>query len=484
MPCSAEEEDKIFLDADEVRYEDSTGVAHAEGNVRARNKDMRLYAPAAKYDSESANVTAYSDARNDVVLISNGQKLVGKQLDYNLVTRHGVLTDAHGKMDAMYMQGRDVKVMPIEDAERLGIIKRSKKHTDDQMVAEWLGVTSTTCDFPNPHYKFVSKQVVMIPGKKTIIKNPKIYIGKFLLFTYPFDYIIRHDKRASKIAPIMAYDSEKGGGFGISGELDFGEWGEASLYGVYWTNSLWEAKLRYQKEITEGLTAFIESDRLYDKDDDDIMWRPKYGLHYDRSGWAYNLQVSERELIQTEMTPGQERRFNVWSKPEFRVTSPWYTDPATGAKLRFIGVYGRYQENTTTARPWIDRWALAAQLSGSFNVNWGIFKPYYGASYMYFDYDGGEQTQKVTDATVGVSWNIGDISFNTRYFRRWVEGNSKFSWDRYANNENIYQTISFPLPIGASWEKWTFSVTGTYNMITDKLAQMYYYLTYNKHCIT
>lgn len=485
---AAEENDpnKVLLDADEVNYEDSTGVATAEGNVKMRNKELRLFAPAARYESDSQNVTAYSDARNDVVVFSGTQKISGKQLDYNLGTRRGVMKDAYGKMEAMYMKGHDINVMPLEDAVKQGLIRKSaaKKYTDDQMVAEWLGVTSTTCDFPNPHYRLVSKRVVIIPGKKTIIRNPRIYIGKKLLYTYPFDYIINANKTANKISPIVAFESGKGVGVGISGPLDFGDWGEARIYGVYWTDGLWEAKLRYQKELAAGLTAYVESDRLFNKDDDDIMWRPKWGVDYVTNGWTFNFLMSERELIQTEMTPGQETRYNVWSKPEFRATTPWFKDKTTGANYRFIGVYGRYQDNTTESQPWVDRWALAAQLNGSFNVDWGVFKPYYSASYMYFDYDGGDQTQKVTDATVGVKWSIGSISLNTRYFRRWVDGSSKLNWDRYSDNENIYQTVSFPLPFGASWEKWKFSVTGAYDMVTDKLAQMYYYLTYDKHCMT
>ena len=486
--CFADEDDpnKVLLDADEVQYEDSTGVATADGNVKIRNKDLRLFAPSAKYESDSQNVTAFSDSRNDVVLLSGTQKISGKHLKYNLRTRHGVLTDAYGKMDAMFIKGRDITVMPLEDAVAQGLLRKSqaKNVSDDQLVAQWLDVTSTTCDFPNPHYRLVSKSVVIVPGKKTIIRHPRIYIGKKLLYTYPFDYIVKNKKSDSKISPIMAYDSGKGAGIGLQGPLDLGDWGEARIYGVYWSDGLWEARFRYQKEIIDGLTAYLESDRLFNKDDDDIMWRPKWGLDYYTGGWTFNLFMSERELIQTEMTPGQETRYNVWSKPEFRVTTPWFKDKATGANYRFIGVYGRYQDNTSVAQPWTDRWALATQINGDINVNWGVFKPYYSASYMYFDYDGGEQTQKVTDATIGVNWSIGSVSLNTSYFRRWVDGVSKLSWDQYSDNENIYQTISFPLPFGASWEKWNFSVTGTYDMVTEKLASMYYYLTYDKHCIT
>lgn len=51
-------------------------------------------------------------------------------------------------------------------------------------------------------------------------------------------------------------------------------------------------------------------------------------------------------------------------------------------------------------------------------------------------------------------------------------------------NENFYQTVSFPLPIGASWEKWTFSVTAAYNNLVPEIASIRYSVNYNKHCNT
>ena len=36
---------EVFLDADEISFDEHTGIAIAEGNVRVRNKDVRMFAP-------------------------------------------------------------------------------------------------------------------------------------------------------------------------------------------------------------------------------------------------------------------------------------------------------------------------------------------------------------------------------------------------------------------------------------------------------
>lgn len=491
QPCAAADEadkqNEIQLDADSVAYTENTGIAVAEGNVKVRNKDLRLFAPYAEYDSAKQTVDAFSDSRNSVTLMSGTSKLNGKHLTYNLATRRGVMTQASGKMDAFYMKGRDVKVMPMEDAIKQGVVTGGRKaKNDDEVVAEWLEVTSTTCDFDHPHYRLVTKRAVIIPGKKVILKRPKFYIGKSLLFTYPFDYIARIGKREESLMPYIGYDSEKGAGFGVKGPVSLGEWGELSIGAIYWSKDIWEARLRYQKEITEGLSAYFEADRLYDKDEVETMWRPQWGLNYAKSGWSAKLYWAQRELIETEMRPGEEVRYNVWSDPEISFATPWFLDGGSGGKFRLLGAYGRYQENRGgVSLPWLNRLALGAEFNGAPDVGDFFFKPYYGAKYRYFTYsDDADTTQKVFDAWGGVRWNIGSVSFNSMYFWRDAQGGSPMGWDRYADNENIYQTITFPLPFGAPWEKWTFSVTGAYDLMVDRLSTMNYTLTYDKHCIT
>ena len=51
FPACAAERDTIQLDADSIAFEEGSGVAIAEGNVRIHNSEMRLFAPYVEYDS-------------------------------------------------------------------------------------------------------------------------------------------------------------------------------------------------------------------------------------------------------------------------------------------------------------------------------------------------------------------------------------------------------------------------------------------------
>lgn len=480
---------QVNIEADIVSYEEHTGIASADGNVKISNSDFRLFAPHAEYNGSNQTIEAFSDTRGKVALLSGMNKINGDHLIYNLTTRRGVLTKPSGKMDAFYMNARDVKVMPIEDAVKSGVLKsRGVKKagvTGQDIIAEWLDVTTTTCDFENPHYRLVSNKIVIIPNKKVIIKNPKVYLGKTCIFTYPFDFVVGLERKGQSVLPFFGYNSDKGVGVGIKGPLDIGSFGELYIAGTYWTNNIWEAELSYRKEVLDGLFVFGESSRLYNEDDREILWRPKWGLEYIRAdGWKASFYESQRELVETEMRPGQERRFNVWRSPEFNIYSPWFGDAAHVAKFRLYGIYGNYQDNVETVKPWVKRLVLGAELSGAPDVGEAVFHPYYGARYIYHDYESGEENQKVTDGWVGVTYSIGSWSFDSFYFRRWVEGASPLLWDRYEEREDFYQTVTIPLPFGESWEKWTFSVRVAYDNLSNEVAEMLYRLNYNKHCIT
>ena len=107
---------EVFLDADEISFDEYTGISIAEGNVRVRNKDVRMFAPYVEYDTKSHVVDAYSDYRENVVVYSGIEKYIGKHLKYNVGTRRGIFTQVSGESGPMHMRGGRVRFMPDSDA--------------------------------------------------------------------------------------------------------------------------------------------------------------------------------------------------------------------------------------------------------------------------------------------------------------------------------------------------------------------------------
>lgn len=477
---------EVYLDADEISYDEYTGVAVAEGNVRVRNKEVRLFAPHAEYNSETNIVDAYSDYRENVVIISGAEKMIGKHLKYNMQTRRGVLTEATGQSQAMYMQGGRVKLMPVEEAIKLGIVratrKMKKKKIEGEVVAQWLGVTATTCDFTNPHYRLVSKKVVMYPQRdRTVLKSPKFYIGKKLVMSYPFDYIAGK-KNKNALMPIVRYNSDKGLGLGIRGPIDVGEWGEFDIAALYWTDGFWETRFRYTYDITEDLMFFATLKRLYNDDTDDVLWRPSTGVDYVKNGWEARLWWAERDLTGNEVETDVSEDYDVWRKPEFFVNTPWVGDGFSG-HFRLFGIWGRYTDNKSRGR-WYDRFAYGAEYRGDPEWSLGIFKPFYGVRYTHYDYYEDDKQQDVTKAWFGFNYNIGAFRLSSSYEHRWGTRGSPMRWDRFGDQEKYVQRVAMPLPFGESWEKWDFAVQSTYDILKSKISSMRYTLTYDKHCTT
>lgn len=484
---SADKGERFELDAEKLTYEDVTGIASADGSVDARGSGMRILAPSVVYDTHEGIIIAQASDDEKIILITGGLKLVGQRAEYNLNSGEGMLTQPSGKVDAIFFKGSDIVVMPLEKAVRQKLVTgRSRSGgADRDIVAFWADASATTCDFSEPHYKLVSSKVVVYPNRRAVLKRPRVYIEKRMVFQYPFDYVIPLNKKdkTTALMPRLMYNSDNGAGLGISGPIVLGD-GQIDISAVYWKDGIWEAELEINQKLGRDFTIYAKTSRLYNKDDRDTLWRPSWGIVYETlDGWTAKLHGSERELIETEMRPGQDRRYNLWRSPEFEFFSPWLKF-APGHFFKFGGIWGKYQDNVTYTNLKVDRLVGAVELYGEPSIGIASFRPFYRASYLYHDYGVDDRNQKVTDLTAGFHWAVGRATFSTAYVRRWVNGSSPLTWDNYLDREDLYQQITFMFPGTRAWETWEVSVRAGYDFIDARLNEMVYAVSYNKHCLT
>lgn len=476
----------VKIDADTISFSQGDGVAAADGNVRISNGQMRLFAPHVEYDSSSHVIDAEADSRGSVTFITPSGRLSGQKLRYDVMDRHGIFTHPSGKIDRFYVKGESLEVLPLSEVPNV----RKRKGTvigEDDMSAEWSGASITTCDRPDPHYRFEASSLIIHEGVSAIIKSPKVYLGSKPIFSYPFDYYIplaRTERRHRQaIFPKIGYESQKGAGLGLTAGYGWTS-GFVDVGLIGWTEGMIESEISITQDIGESSYVYAELDRLYDKDSDVTQWRPTVSVRTELSGWTADLTWSQRQLMTLEKRAGVDSRYVVWKRPEFSVISPWMDDVASGGRFRVMASWGEYEDAIYRPGELYRRYGFGAQLKGESNDRRQKFKPFYNAVYWFNRYaDDASSTQQILDAALGVRWSLGKFDLETAYLRRWRWGSSPMRWDLYDDRQEIYQGATIVLPTKDKEINWQLGVRAAYDIDDKKISEMVYKVGYDMHCM-
>lgn len=475
---------KVQLDADRISYEESTGIATAEGGVRIYNNEMRLYAPYVEYDSAGSKVRAMSSTDGGVTFVTDAGRLSGERVEYDLASRRGLITMPNGRIGEFYMRGETLAVQPLAEA---GRGKMSRNASSDDIEAKWAGASITTCNCAEPHYRIEAKSATFIENNMVVVSKPRIYIGETMILAYPFDVMFKlgsHGRKGSTIFPRFGYESKKGGGVGLGGGITW-DTGELDADVIAWTKGIWELDANITQRITENISVFGRLPRLYDKTHGDTLWRPEWGARVDAGGWQAEVRWAERQLVTQEKRAGVDSRHVVWKQPEFNIMSPWFNDPGVGGEFRLLGSWGRYEDASFGAHAAVTtRTGLGLQTRNEFLTNSSKFRPFYNAVYWYYDYDAnGSDRQQLLETVVGTRWGSERLALETAYLRRWRWGHSPMMWDEYDPRQEIYQQATLTIPTNDRDISWRVGVRAAYDIDDRRIAEMVYKLEYDQHCM-
>ncbi|MDR3075893.1 MAG: hypothetical protein LBU26_01230 [Synergistaceae bacterium] len=475
----------VKLDADVISFEESTGVATAEGNVRMADEEFNATAPYLEYDNNTQQVTAFSSPGQRVVIFTSGKRLEGDRLDYNLATRRGRMSQPNGKVDAFYVKGREIDVMPASETRaRGGSVSGDTKPEEDDLAAIWRGAVLTTCNEPHPHYRLEAKRITIYPGKKMVLHLPKAYLGGVMVLVSPFDITVAlgGSHTEQRIFPRIGYDADKGVGLGIAGSFNW-ENGDVKMDFIGWSEGIFEMDALATQQVSSNLSLYAGLKRAYDKDFGEADWRPRWGVNYSLNGWGMSVGWTRRELLSVEKRAGEISRYILERNPEVSVSSPWFRDPAVDGRFRVFGMWGNYRDVRWGDEQSYDRTGLGIQITGEPGAKKN-FTPFYNATYVHYMYDDDiNDTQRVLDARVGVLFRAGSFDFKTAYLRQWVWGRSPLSWDAYGEREELYQEIGVTIPAKSPEYYWNVGVRAAYDILSEEMAEMVYKLSYNNHCL-
>ena len=476
-----ESEDAVFLDADKVVFEEETGLAVAEGNVRVRRDVLRVFAHRVEMDSTEQVMSATSEPGKKVTLIQGDRVLTGDSLRYNMLSREGILTGAVGSSPAgdgrVFLRGKQMEVAPVDVARSKGWIssKGSKGVEEDELIGKLSDVSLTTCNERSPHYRLVSKSVVFVPGKRIIAKNPKVYIGEHLLFSYPFDYVVPLDpkeRRAllSSFFPLILSDSDKGQGVGIGGPYVW-DTGKALLNVAWWSDTGWEGKATVEQRLNDYWTVWATVEHSYEKESAEKLYRPSWGILHAANGWNASLRWTQREAISIQKKVGETYRGVLWREPEFSLLGPWGRAPLLNAYGRIGVSWGEYEDVQPAVSMNVRRLGAEVQLYSEEQLE--SYKTFVKSEYKRFWYDDPDSLeQEIFDSVFGIRYAWGTVDLSTAYVRRWVSGETPMLWEYYRDREDLYQQVVFP-----AGKNLSFRIRGGYDLIDSKLAEMVYSVT-------
>lgn len=479
LPVAAEEPGAVILEADSVVYDQQAGTAEAAGNARVRFGLLRLAADRIVLDQEMTRLKASSGDTRGVKVRYGDRSLEGNDLEYRLDEQVGLMRNTRGEANAIRFDGESVEFASVAAARVKGWIKarQGSGAASDDLLIRGADMSFTTCTEAMPAYRLKTRKLLIIPGDRVIAVKPQIFIEEHLLATYPFDYRIDLRKSSAKpLLPSLFHDSTRGAGIAFSYGFEAGERLDADLDLRLSENQGLEGSLGLAFRLFDEGEFFLDSSYLFNDDEGEKKWRPSWGLRSmgggNADGWTWMIRWSQRESIDIRQGTGVTYKGTLWRDPEVTVVSPWWGGEVPGeSRYRLLGNWGRYEESGLD----FERKGLGLEFEGHAGSR-DSFEPFWHGRGIRYEYDT-DDDMTVIEGSLGIRWERSGWRFESRYDRRWVEGQTPMSWDRLEEVEEAYQTVDWPLS-----DRWRFAIRGGYDFQGNRIHEMAYQIGYEREC--
>jgi len=255
---AAETGNPIEVNGDQVEVFPKEKKVVGEGNVSIDYEGIKLTCDHITVYTE----TKEAEARGNVVLATPGGELKGQSVNYNFGTKLGVIHDARAKSGEWYGSG-----------ERIELLSASTYKVVNGYI--------TSCNLPHPHYKIVSKSVMIYPDNKVVAKDVTVKIGNTPVAYLPkYHFAIKTGWPTVNVIP-----------------------GKKSKWGVFALNSY-----RYEVNEENALTLRI---------DERSKWGLaegldyKYGLNGFGGGLLRAYYTNQRDVDRQEVQKGEQQRYRM-----------------------------------------------------------------------------------------------------------------------------------------------------------------------------
>jgi len=199
----------IVYGGDEIRFDVAKRSSVMLGRAKIVYKDMTLTAHKIVVDWENNLMTAtpeldtlYTDSTNSVIdsvvikgmptFVQGGQTMTGMLMRVNMKNREGYVEEGRTEYGDGFYVGKDIQ-----------------KVSDEVLYVH--DGAFTTCDLPNPHYKFTGSEMKMIYKDKVVGKPVVMRFGDVPVFALPFGvFSVKPGRHSGVLVPTYGDDSRRG----------------------------------------------------------------------------------------------------------------------------------------------------------------------------------------------------------------------------------------------------------------------------------
>jgi LPS-assembly protein len=186
--CHAE--DDITIRADSMTHNQADDSVSADGNVRMEWGGMTMTARRATYNRETRILTAYED----VVITKGEDTLRGDKATWDMASGRGELNHA---------------VAGVADSSMTLTGDRIVRNDDGTLTLS--NTEMTTCELPDPSWKFSAEQLEVNPKGYAIGRNLVFYIRDTPVMYVPWmAFPASGEKKSGLLLPRMGYSTKRG----------------------------------------------------------------------------------------------------------------------------------------------------------------------------------------------------------------------------------------------------------------------------------
>lgn len=267
-------ETPVKLKADNLRFDQETGIVLATGSVEAGFEDIDLKADSITLDTNSSMATA----EGDVSLKRASYEASGSSMTFNFKNDEASIKDFYSEITNGQVKGT--------------IFLSAKEVFDKRDEKIGLNGSSTTCDQKDdPHYFVLAKKFLYFPDDKVVATNATVYLHNVPVMWLPFYVYDLKKRRVALLMPSIGTNdvegnfikseiqyfidngasgsvyldlmSKKGIGYGVDHDyvLNKKNSGTAYLYHVYESDTGipdWVAKLKHELKIDDTKKLSVE----------------------------------------------------------------------------------------------------------------------------------------------------------------------------------------------------------------------------------